>query len=72
MAQGSDNFPWFADYANYLVGGWLSKDMAFQEKKKLFADIKNYYWEDPYLFRICNDQVARRCMYGKDAQSILR
>ncbi|GJW99006.1 reverse transcriptase domain-containing protein [Tanacetum coccineum] len=47
--------PWFADYANYLVGRILREDMSYQEKKKLFKDLKHYFWEYPYLFRIGAD-----------------
>ncbi|GJY92575.1 reverse transcriptase domain-containing protein [Tanacetum coccineum] len=30
------------------------------EKKKLFKDVKHYFWDDPFLFKICADQVIRR------------
>ncbi|GKE16249.1 reverse transcriptase domain-containing protein, partial [Tanacetum coccineum] len=40
-----------------------------------FADIANYhagnFIDDPYLFRICADQVIRRCVYGQEAVDIL-
>ncbi|GJR15052.1 reverse transcriptase domain-containing protein [Tanacetum coccineum] len=35
-----------------------------------FADIANYH-DDPYLFRICADQVIRRCVHGQEAVDIL-
>ncbi|PWA99517.1 hypothetical protein CTI12_AA005950 [Artemisia annua] len=66
-----DGTPWFADYANYLVGRILREDMSYQEKKKFFKDLKNYFWEDPYLFRIGADQVIRRCVFGEEARKIL-
>ena len=53
--------PWFADIANFLVGNYLPKDMTYQQKKKFFSDVKYYYWEDPYLYKLCADQVIRRC-----------
>ncbi|GJY42806.1 reverse transcriptase domain-containing protein [Tanacetum coccineum] len=34
-------------------------------------DVKHYFWDDPYLFRICADQVVRRCVYGQEAVAIL-
>ncbi|KAK1406558.1 hypothetical protein QVD17_41984 [Tagetes erecta] len=67
-----DGFPWFADYANYLVDGSLVKGMTYQQKKKFFADVKHYLWEDPYLFRIGADQVIRRCVFGEESRNILR
>ncbi|GJW89416.1 reverse transcriptase domain-containing protein [Tanacetum coccineum] len=39
-----------------------------------FADIANYHagnFDDPYLFRICADQVIRRCVYGQEVVDIL-
>ncbi|GKA72225.1 reverse transcriptase domain-containing protein [Tanacetum coccineum] len=34
-------------------------------------DVKHYFWDDPYLFRICADQVIRRCVYGQEDVDIL-
>nr|GEU82765.1 hypothetical protein [Tanacetum cinerariifolium] len=56
-----DNEPsWFADIANYLVGNVLIKGMSSQQKKKFFKDVGHYFWDDPYLFWICADQIIRR------------
>ena len=57
--------PWFADFTNYLVAKVLSKGIMYQQKKKFFADLKYYIWDDPLLFRVCADQVIRRCVYRK-------
>ncbi|KAD4386077.1 hypothetical protein E3N88_26246 [Mikania micrantha] len=64
--------PWFADFANYLADGVLLKGMTHQQKKKFFADVKHYLWDDPYLFRVGADQVIRRCVHGAEAADILR
>ncbi|GKB88569.1 reverse transcriptase domain-containing protein [Tanacetum coccineum] len=45
--------------------------MSSQQKNKLFKDVKHYFWDDPYLFKICADQVIRRCVYGQKAVDIL-
>nr|GEU87375.1 reverse transcriptase domain-containing protein [Tanacetum cinerariifolium] len=45
--------------------------MSTQEKNKFFKDIKYYFWDDPYLFKTCADQVIRRCVAGKEAVGIL-
>ncbi|GJV81332.1 reverse transcriptase domain-containing protein [Tanacetum coccineum] len=34
-------------------------------------DVKHYFWDDPYLFRIGADQVIRRCVYGQESIDIL-
>ncbi|GKC19645.1 reverse transcriptase domain-containing protein, partial [Tanacetum coccineum] len=69
--HGDSNTPWFADIANYHAGNFIVKGMSSQQKKKFFKDVKNYFWDDPYLFRICTDQVIRQCVYGKEAVDIL-
>ncbi|GKB87124.1 reverse transcriptase domain-containing protein [Tanacetum coccineum] len=45
--------------------------MSSQQKKKFFKDVKHYFWDDPYLFRIGADQVIRRCVYSQEAVDIL-
>ncbi|GJU88829.1 reverse transcriptase domain-containing protein [Tanacetum coccineum] len=63
--------PWFADIANYHAGNFMIKGMSTQQKRKFFKDVKHYFWEDPFLFKICADQVIRRCVFGKEANDIL-
>nr|GEX37690.1 reverse transcriptase domain-containing protein [Tanacetum cinerariifolium] len=46
--------------------------MSSQQKKKFFKDVKHYFWNDPYLFRICADQIIRRCMHGQEAFDIVK
>ncbi|GJR23654.1 reverse transcriptase domain-containing protein [Tanacetum coccineum] len=69
--RGDSNTPWFADIANYHAGNFIVKGMSSQQKKKFFKDVKHYFWDSPYLFRICVDQVIRRCVYGQEAVDIL-
>nr|GEW89940.1 reverse transcriptase domain-containing protein [Tanacetum cinerariifolium] len=68
----SGSTPWFADFANFYARNFIVKGMSSQQKKKLFKDVKHYFWDDPYLFRICADQIIRRCMHGKEAYDILK
>ncbi|GJX72232.1 hypothetical protein Tco_0309403 [Tanacetum coccineum] len=49
------DIPWFAYFANYLVGDIIPKGMMYQKKNKFFSDLRNYFWEDPYLFKVCSD-----------------
>ncbi|GJV91390.1 reverse transcriptase domain-containing protein [Tanacetum coccineum] len=71
-AIASESTPWFADYANYHAGNFIIKGMTTQQKKKFFKDVKHYFWDDPYLFRICADQIIRRCVHGQEALDILK
>ncbi|GKA39012.1 reverse transcriptase domain-containing protein [Tanacetum coccineum] len=63
--------PWFDDFANYHAGNFVMKGMLSQQKKKFFKDVKHYFWDDPYLFKVCADQVIRRCVFGQEAYDIL-
>ncbi|GJY16917.1 reverse transcriptase domain-containing protein [Tanacetum coccineum] len=68
----SESTPWFADYANYHAGNFIIKGMSTQQKRKFFKDVKHYFWDDPYLFRTCADQIIRRCEHCQEALKILK
>nr|GEZ91238.1 reverse transcriptase domain-containing protein [Tanacetum cinerariifolium] len=68
----SGSTPWFADFANFHAGNFIVKGMSSQQKKKFFKDIKHYFWDDPYLFRICVDQIIRMCVHEQEAFGILK
>ncbi|GJX61728.1 reverse transcriptase domain-containing protein [Tanacetum coccineum] len=72
VALRDDNTPWFADFANYHAGNFIVKGMSSQQKNKFFKDVKHYFWDDPFLFKICADQVIRRCVSGQEAFDILK
>nr|GEW43475.1 reverse transcriptase domain-containing protein [Tanacetum cinerariifolium] len=70
--HGDFGAPWFADFANYHAGNFIVKGMSTQQKNKFSKDVKHYFWDDPFLFKICTDQVIRRCVHGKEARDILK
>ena len=63
--------PWFADYVNYLVAKVVPPEFNYQQKKRFFAHLKHYYWEEPILYRHCADQVIRRCVPEDEMHSIM-
>lgn len=63
--------PWFADFANYLASGILPPAFTSQQKKKFLHDVRQYFWEDPYLFKQCADQMIRRCVPEQEMEDIL-
>ncbi|GKA21305.1 reverse transcriptase domain-containing protein [Tanacetum coccineum] len=69
--RGDASTPWFADIANYHAGNFIVKGMSSQQKKIFFKDVKHYFWDDPYLFRVCVDQMIRRCVSGQEVVDIL-
>nr|GEZ87751.1 reverse transcriptase domain-containing protein [Tanacetum cinerariifolium] len=70
-SRGTSDTPWFANFSNYHAGNFLLKGMSTQQKNKLFKDVKHYFWDDPFLFKVCADQVIRRCVHSKEALKIL-
>nr|GFB69038.1 reverse transcriptase domain-containing protein [Tanacetum cinerariifolium] len=63
--RGAENYA-----ANHL-SRLENPDMTSQQKQKFFKDARHYFWDDPYLFRTCADQIIRRCVAGKEAIDIL-
>nr|GFA54032.1 reverse transcriptase domain-containing protein [Tanacetum cinerariifolium] len=58
-------------FANYHARNFIIKGMTSQQKQKFFKDARHYFWDDPYLFRTCADQIIQRCVAGKEAIDIL-
>nr|GEY40606.1 reverse transcriptase domain-containing protein [Tanacetum cinerariifolium] len=68
----SKSTPWFDDIANFHAGNFIKKGLTSQQKKKFFKNVKHYFWDDPYLFQICADQIIHRCVHGQEAIDILK
>nr|GEW08378.1 reverse transcriptase domain-containing protein [Tanacetum cinerariifolium] len=68
----SESTPRFADFANYHAGNFIVKGMSSQQKKKFFKDVKHYFWDDPYLSKICADQIIRWCVHSQEANDIIK
>jgi hypothetical protein len=54
--------PWFANIVNFLVSGQLPAHWSTQDKRKFLNEVKNFYWDDLYLFKYYLDQIFRRCI----------
>nr|GEY06751.1 reverse transcriptase domain-containing protein [Tanacetum cinerariifolium] len=67
-----EHLPTVACLSAYAVHWARSKGMSSQQKNKFFKDVKHYFWDDPFLFKICADQVIRRCVHGQEAIDILK
>nr|GEZ98027.1 reverse transcriptase domain-containing protein [Tanacetum cinerariifolium] len=71
-SHGNSSTPWFVDFADYHASNFVVKGMLSQQKNKFFKDVKHYFWDDPYLFKIYADQVIRRCVNSHEAIEILK
>nr|GEY18522.1 reverse transcriptase domain-containing protein [Tanacetum cinerariifolium] len=70
-SRGSESTSWFADFANYHAGNFIVKGMTSQQNF-FFKDVKHYFWNDPYLFKIYADQIIRQCVAGQEVIDILK
>nr|GEV62243.1 reverse transcriptase domain-containing protein [Tanacetum cinerariifolium] len=59
-------FELMCDASDFALG------MSSQQKNKFFKDVKHYFWDDPFFFKICVNQVIRRCVYSQEAADILK
>ncbi|WJZ91111.1 hypothetical protein VitviT2T_010214 [Vitis vinifera] len=66
-----EEVPWFAHIANYLVTGEIPSEWSSQDKKNFFAKVHAYYWEKPFLFKYCADQIIRKCVPEQEKHGIL-
>ncbi|WP_386263593.1 integrase zinc binding domain-containing protein, partial [Xanthomonas translucens] len=64
--------PWFADYANFLACGITPAYSHSHERRTFFKRADSYFWDEPYLFKFCADQLIRRCVDEREALSIIR
>ena len=58
----SNSDPWHEDYANFIVAKFLPPGLTFQQRKKLFHDLRYYFWDDPHLFREGANGIVRICI----------
>ena len=63
--------PWYAHIANFLATGEILAEWKEQDMKYFFAKIHAYYWEEPFLFKYCADQIIRKCVPEEEQQGIL-
>nr|GEU63773.1 reverse transcriptase domain-containing protein [Tanacetum cinerariifolium] len=70
--RGNQSTLWFVDFANYHAGNFIVMGVSSKQKSKFFKDVKHYFWDDPYLFKIYADQVIKRCVSGQEAVEILK
>ncbi|GJZ23831.1 reverse transcriptase domain-containing protein [Tanacetum coccineum] len=71
MEINTKDEPWFTYFANYLVGNIIPKGMTYQQKNNFFSDLKHYFWEEPYLFKVCSDGMIRCCISEPETRTIL-
>ncbi|GKB66058.1 reverse transcriptase domain-containing protein, partial [Tanacetum coccineum] len=63
--------PWYADYVNYLIRKIVTTNWTPEKRRRIFSQVKNYFWDEPYAFKLCPDNIMRRCVTGNEISRIL-
>jgi len=66
------SIPWSATIDNFLVSGFLLAHLDTQDKRKFLNEVTNFYWDDPYLFKYCLDQIFRICIPENKVSSVIK
>ena len=45
--------------------------MEYSGEEEIFVEVKKFYWDDPYLFNYCLDQIFRRCNPDNEVSSVI-
>ncbi|CAM8997540.1 unnamed protein product [Rhodiola kirilowii] len=66
-----ENVPWYADYVNYLTCNILPNDLDHNQRRKFLNDVSRYFWDDPFLYKLCPDGIYRTCVTEEDMKGII-
>ncbi|CAM8878117.1 unnamed protein product [Rhodiola kirilowii] len=71
LMSAEGDAPWYADYVNYLTCNILPEGLNYSQKSKFLHDISRYYWDDPFLYKLCSDGIYRTCVPKEDFKGII-
>ncbi|RDY12394.1 Tf2-9, partial [Mucuna pruriens] len=63
---------WFADICNFVAASQFPPKASRLYRERLQNDTKHYIRDDPYLWRLYNDQFIRRCILDVEINSVLQ
>jgi hypothetical protein len=59
---------WFDELFSYQR---IPSRLVYIQKRQIMSLCKYYFWDTPYLWKFCVDQVVRRCVLQDEFHSIL-
>nr|GEU55039.1 reverse transcriptase domain-containing protein [Tanacetum cinerariifolium] len=63
--------PWYANFINYIVRKVVPPNWTFEKRKRFVSQAKTYFSEEPYEFKLCADNIMRRCVTKRETLKIL-
>ncbi|GJS15839.1 integrase, catalytic region, zinc finger, CCHC-type containing protein [Tanacetum coccineum] len=63
--------PWYTDFVNYIVEKVVPPNWTFKKRKRFFLQVKTYFWEETYAFKLRADNIMRRCVARSETLEIL-
>ncbi|OIT35016.1 hypothetical protein A4A49_59230, partial [Nicotiana attenuata] len=63
--------PWYADYVNFIASGVTPPELTPDSRRRFLHDVRLYMWDEPFLYRLCADQLVRRCVPEEEMNAIL-
>ena len=55
--KGSDDEPWYANFINFIVTNKFPDGLTSDEKQRFLAQVSDYFWDEPYAFKLCPDNI---------------
>ncbi|CAM8906093.1 unnamed protein product [Rhodiola kirilowii] len=71
LMSAEDDAPWYADFVNYLTCNILPEGLSYNQRSKFLHDVSRYYWDDPFLYKLCSDGIYRTCVPKEDFKEII-
>ncbi|CAM8910432.1 unnamed protein product [Rhodiola kirilowii] len=71
LMSAEDDAPWYADFVNYLTCNIIPEGLSYNQKSKFLHDVSRYYWDDPFLYKLCSDGIYRTCVPKEDFNEII-
>ena len=66
------SMPWFTKNINFFSSGDLPAHWSIEDKGKFLNEVRNFYWDDPNLFKHCPDQIFQRCIPDNEVSSVIK
>ena len=63
--------PWYADIVNFLATGMTPLHWSPHDLKRFNAEVRFFYFSDPFLYKYCGDHVIRKCVPNDEFESVL-